>query len=169
MILITKMAAFSDICATRPQFLRMTYIISYNDMTGVQLHSHMTNTSAATFSHADHRVGVRCSAVYLIYVVSLNSQDLGSIDTFIILVRRQVSKCRGHTVSRCLGWGLSRGLSCFYIWYFCYFIVRSLLLIQLDLWICAPACKTMLGFISGKRSSSPGHLPRRLQSGDSWG
>lgn len=70
-------------------------------------------------------------------------------------MRRQVSKSRSHGVSRWQGWDLSWGLSCFCIWCPCYSIVRSLLLIQLDLWICAPACKTRLEFISGERKQLP--------------
>ena len=174
-------------------------LISYGGITGVQLYSHMTLLyywlilyyilyydllAMVTWQAFNFTVAwqapvltlVICwaqSVCQMLCVVSLNSQDLGSIDAFIVYlsaqkkkkkktVRRQVSKSRSHTVHRWLGWDLSRGLSCFCIWYSCYFIGRRLLLIQLDLWICAPACKTMLAFNSGKRKQLPRASPQEI-------
>lgn len=70
-------------------------------------------------------------------------------------------------VDRWQGWDLSWGLSCFCVWCPCYFTVRSLFLIQLDLWVCAPACKTRLELFPGRENSSRGHLPQEITK-PSW-
>lgn len=118
--------------------------------------SYMTSTSTTAFPYAAHGVHVRCSAMDLIHVTSLTSQDLGSMDTFHCINEEtglKIQKPRGQQVT-----GLGSGLRTVLLLHLVSLLLhseKSFLLIQLDLWICAPACKTRLEFISGKRKQLP--------------